>query len=120
MKISKDFWGEKVTKQSVSSMSNELVLVPKDMIQKALGMALKFGFVRGKKKESDLNEVNDAQIDTLFSYMTSQNSRIILMGTNITSPESIPSDRLQRVCIIIHNAAKWTLNSQEYVRQRPA
>ena len=34
-------------------MSNELVLVPKDMIQKALGMALKFGFVRGKKKESE-------------------------------------------------------------------
>jgi len=108
VKISKDFWGEKVTKQSVSSMSHELVLVPKDMIQKAIGMALKFGFERGKKKESDLNEVNDAQIDTLFSYMTSQNSRIILMGTNITSPESIPSDRLRRECIIIHNAAKWT------------
>jgi hypothetical protein len=61
--------------------------------------------------------VNDAQIDTLFSYMTSQNSRIILMGSYITLPEIIKSDRLRRVCTMIHNATEWTLNNQKYVRQ---
>jgi hypothetical protein len=35
--------GVKHNQASVMSLSNELVLVPKDMIQKAFGMALKFG-----------------------------------------------------------------------------
>ncbi len=42
---------------------------------------------------------------------------LICKSSFINLPEIIHSDRLRRVCKIIHKAAKWTLNSQKYVRK---
>jgi hypothetical protein len=63
------------------------------------------------------NESNQVFIRLRCKAFSHQLTYLICKSSFINLPEIIQSDRLRRVCTIIHNAAKWTLNSQKYVRQ---